>query len=175
MNSLLIAIDPGRAGAIAAQYPTSIATWRMPNTDIDLLNLLRELATQAQREGWVVQAFVEKVGGYVGGAGQPGSAMFTFGRGYGFIIGTIMALEVPLILVTPQQWQGALQLGKAAAHGSKPAWKRHLRAEATRRFPALKPTLSTADALLMLAAAPLISPRSCDRGDCKENESETKQ
>ncbi len=158
INTLTLTIDPGRSGGIAVQYPDGrTVAWPMPDTDADTLDLLREITTNARHENWPVQALVEKVGGYVGGKGQPGSAMFTFGAGYGFTIGILMALEVPLVLVRPQQWQAALQLGNSRTHTSKPAWKRHLRAEAARRYPHLKPTLSTADALLMLAAAPLIS------------------
>lgn len=157
MNTLTIAIDPGRSGGIAVRDPGGrIAAHAMPETDADLLDLLRETIAGARREGWQPSALVEKVGGFIG-TGQPGSAMFTFGQGYGFVLGVLMALEVPVRLVRPQQWQAALQLGRAGDHDSKPAWKRHLRAEAARRFPQQKVTLATADALLLLDAAGILA------------------
>jgi len=154
ISPLLLAIDPGKSGGLAIRYPDGkSAAWAMPDTDADTLDLFRELVRNARRENWTIQAAVEKVGGYCG-KGQPGSSMFRFGNSYGFLVGVLMAFEVPVVLVRPQQWQAVLQLGKAADHGSKPAWKRHLRAEAARRFPHLRPTLSTADALLILEAMP---------------------
>ena len=121
----MIAIDPGRSGGVAARYPDGrINAWPMPAEDADALDLLRGIVAAARTESWGIEATMEKVGGYVGGTGQPGSAMFTFGASYGFLLGVLMALEVPLVLVRPQQWQAALQLGKATAHASKPAWKR---------------------------------------------------
>ena len=157
MNPVTVAIDPGHSGGIAVRYPHSVAAYPMPDTDADTLDTLREIIATARREGWPVSAVVEKVGGYVGGKGQPGSAMFTFGESFGFLCGCLMALEIPLRLVRPQQWQAALQLGKSTGHASKAAWKRHLRAEAARRFPQLRPTLATADALLLLDAAAILA------------------
>jgi hypothetical protein len=129
----------------------------MPETDADTLDLVRELVNRGRQQSGTLRAYLEKVNGYIG-QHQPGSAMFTFGQSYGFVLGILMAMEVPVVLVRPQQWQAALQLGKAANFPTKPAWKRHLRAEAARRFPSLHPTLKTADALLMLEAANTISP-----------------
>lgn len=157
MLTVLLAIDPGRSGGIAIRHPDgSVRAYAMPETDADVLGLLRETSEAARREGWSPTAYVEKVSGYVG-KGQPGSAMFRFGESYGFLLGVLMALAVPVRLVRPQQWQAALQLGRAGDHASQPAWKRHLRAEAARRFPTLKPTLATADALLLLDAAGIVA------------------
>lgn len=78
-------------------------------------------------------------------------AMFTFGEGFGFLKGALMALGFEIILVRPAKWQGALSLGKKASHGKD--WKRHLKSEAQRRFPTCNVTLKTADALLLLAYA----------------------
>jgi len=147
-----IAIDPGKSGGIAVRYPDGkeIAS-AMPNTDSDLLDYIAGLASGCKCDDFELQAIVEKVGGFAG-VGHPGSRMFSFGQGYGFLLGVLMALSIPVQLIRPQQWQAKLQLGKASAHKNKSAWKRHLRDEARRRFPSLKPTLATADALLMLDA-----------------------
>lgn len=176
MNPVTVAIDPGRSGGIAVRWPDGrVTAWTMPDTDADTLVTLREIIATARREGWQASAVVEKVGGYVGGKGQPGSAMFTFGESFGFLCGCLMALGIPLRLVRPQQWQAALQLGKSTGHASKAAWKRHLRAEAARRFPQLRPTLATADALLLLDAAAILSGTANTLGQTPPASSEATQ
>ena len=93
---------------------------------------------------------VEQVGGYVGGAGQPGSRAFTFGFNAGKIDGAAEALGFDLKKVVPQTWQKPLNLGSARAAGSKAEWKRKLKGCAQQHFPGLVVTLKTADALLIL-------------------------
>ena len=76
--------------------------------------------------------------------------MFRFGEHFGFVKGVIQALEIRLLLVRPQVWQKGFGLGTASACSSKTEWKNKLKAEAQRRFPHLKVTHKTADALLIL-------------------------
>ena len=170
--NLLLAIDPGASGGIAWYDGTLPFVEPMPETEGDVLALLRSIITVHAESG--ATAHVEKVGGYIGGAGSPGSAMFGFGRGVGFLYGVLMAHEIPIIEVTPQRWQKTLGMGtreharpeKGMAYSRdelralaaqdarlKGEWKNRLKAEAQRRFPGLKVTLKTADALLILAAA----------------------
>jgi hypothetical protein len=131
---------------------------RMPATEGDLVHLLHAIAGEADE----VVAIVEEVGGYIGKA-QPGSRAFTFGRNFGFILGVLQSLGVRVELVRPQKWQKALGLGTASGCASKTAWKNKLKASARRLYPNLKPTLGTADALLILdyarRTAPAASPR----------------
>ena len=145
----LIAIDPGKSGGIAFStepggIPCGAAT-PMPDTDGDLIDLLHSKMAY----GYHV-CIIEEVGGYVGGKGQPGSAMFTFGRNFGFLLGVLQTLGYKVILVRPQKWQKHFSLGKSKDCTSKNAWKNKLKAEAERRFPQLKVTKATADALLIL-------------------------
>jgi hypothetical protein len=144
----IIAIDPGASGGIGcfidgASYP--VIAYPMPETEADVVALIKELNT----EGNDVSAVVEKVGGFCG-KGQPGSAMFKFGFGCGVIEGVLRTLGIRTTYVRPQQWQKYFSLGTAAACASKTEWKNKLKAEAQRRFPNLKVTLSTSDALLIL-------------------------
>jgi len=53
----------------------------MPETEGDQIELIRQLIASGE-----AIAFLEKVGGFTG-KGQPGSAMFKFGRSFGFILG----------------------------------------------------------------------------------------
>ena len=121
----------------------------MPETQGDLLERLREIKNVAGLEGDELVCVLEEVSGFAGKA-QPGSAMFRFGEHFGFIKGVIQALEIRLVLVRPQVWQKGFGLGTASACASKTEWKNKLKAEAQRRFPQLKVTLKTADALLIL-------------------------
>lgn len=89
--------------------------------------------------------YIEKVGGFIGKQ-QPGSHMFKFGKNAGIWEGIMLALHVRVILVCPQEWQS----GIPGVAGKKDAErKRALRDEAIRRFPTMKPTLETCDAMLI--------------------------
>ena len=142
------AIDPGKSGGIAVRYPgANVQAYKMPATEGDL----RDLFVRLYNPDNATVAYVEKVGGYIGGPGAPGSAMFNFGRNHGFTLGLLSALYIRTELITPQQWQKRLSLG--TSKGMKPTeWKNKLNAEAQRRFPDIKVTLYTADALLILEA-----------------------
>jgi len=142
------AIDPGKNGGIAVRYPgDKVQAFRMPATEGDL----RDLFVRLYNPDNPTVAHVEKVGGYIGGPGAPGSAMFNFGRNHGFTLGVLSALYIRTELITPQQWQKRLALG--TSKGMNPTeWKNKLKAEAQRRFPDMRVTLYTADALLILEA-----------------------
>lgn len=151
----LIAIDPGKNGGIAFGFVHSLQSgqvlaFAMPDTDGDVLDLLKNRILADHAEGSESIVYLEHVGGYAGGAGSPGSAMFNFGQGFGFLKGAVMALGVRLELVKPQLWQKSFHLGTASACASKTEWKNKLKVEAQRRFPGIKVTLKTADALLIL-------------------------
>ena len=145
----VLAIDPGLSGGIAVSRFGKTECWPMPETEGDLLALVRVVAAGARAEGEDLVCVLESVSGFAGKA-QPGSAMFRFGERFGFIKGIIQALEVRLVLVRPQVWQRGFGLGTASACASKTIWKNKLKAEAQRRFPHLNVTLKTADALLIL-------------------------
>lgn len=145
---ITIGIDPGKSGGIAWRIGNSdLAAVSMPETVHDLCSLLAGIAIEGN-----CCVFLEEVGGYIGGAGAPGSAMFNFGRSYGEILGVCAGLGLPIHLVRPQKWQKALSLGTSAGM-SKTEWKNKLKAKAQQLFPATKLTLSTADAALIHYAA----------------------
>jgi hypothetical protein len=147
----IIAIDPGAAGGIAVLYSCGRAVADpMPETEEDVVNYLRSLESAASVDGITLCAFVEKVGGFIKGNRAPGSTMFNFGFGCGVIEGALRAMRIRTVYVRPQEWQKHFSLGTAASSGSKTAWKNKLKAEAQRRFPQLKVTLKTSDALLIL-------------------------
>lgn len=160
--------------------PPGASAVKMPDTDESLLALCCQLRESA-RLWWRAAGFeelppgarlmtvrIELVGGYVKPAkaklkrgedgsvegvevegGQPGSAMFKFGESAGIVRGMLLALGAEVELVPPKKWQEPLFLKKGDA--TKTAWKNTLKNAAQRRFPGLKVTLATADALLLLA------------------------
>jgi phage-related tail protein len=144
----LIAIDPGSAGGFAWEDSDGIIQCcKMPETEGDVHDKLLEIIALIGTGGRVI---IEEVGGYVGGGGQPGSAMFAFGRGFGFILGVLAAYGMKVELVRPQKWQKHFSLGTSKNHASKTAWKNHIKAKAQQLFPDQPVTLKTADALLLL-------------------------
>ena len=147
-----IAIDPGKSGGIAIRYADGrVALHAMPDTETELMETLKSEAMNAYSEGCKPECVLERVGGFAG-KGQPGSAMFTFGRGVGVIVGLLLAYQIPFREVRPQDWQKAVGAGTTSGR-SKAQWKRHLCDLARKRFPTTKGiTLKTCDALLMLAA-----------------------
>jgi hypothetical protein len=141
----ILAIDPGASGGLAWTDNEGTHCLAMPPTDGDILDLLRSIKASG-----CDRCVIEQVGGYAGGVGQPGSAMFRFGETCGFIRGCLMALSFRVEMVRPQKWQKHFSLGNTKQAGGKTAWKNKLKAEAQRRFPEQTVTLKTADSLLIL-------------------------
>jgi hypothetical protein len=141
----ILAIDPGMSGGIAYHGHGGIVLDSMPTTDQDICTLIID------RLGISDVVYLEKVGGYAGGKGAPGSAMFNFGRNVGFLLGLIASTKTRLIEVPPQRWQKTLQCGVKATYGT--GWKAHLKQIAQQRHPRQVITLKTADALLILEHA----------------------
>lgn len=142
MKSNLIAIDPGKSGGIAYYDGEQVELQSFKNmTQGDIIDTLRSLYIELT----VPNVILEQVGGYVGGKGAPGSAMFNFGVSYGLILGSVQAMGMPLELVTPQKWQKKYSI---SAKGNER--KKLLKQKAQQLYPHLKITLDTCDALLLL-------------------------
>ena len=143
----ILAIDPGLSGGLAYYGPAGIILDSMPATDLDVSILIMDRLAISD------VVYIEKVGGYVGGKGAPGSSMFNFGRNVGFLHGLIAASKTRVIEVPPQRWQKTIGAGTKATHGTR--WKAHLKGIAQQRQPGILITLKTADAVLLLEHAML--------------------
>ena len=144
---IFLAVDPGASGGFAISYGSDLdgVEVRPWVDETEWLSTLWELLEHPDAES--VVGIVEHVPPYVGKA-IPSSAAFKLGKSFGYICGTIRALQIPLNLTRPAEWQKGLE-GVKAASGSKK--KRVLRDHASRLFPTVKGvTLKTADALLIL-------------------------
>ena len=145
MSTLLLAIDPGASGAIAVKWPGKpILAYPMPD-DADLVETMEAYWVAAKAEEHATVAHPEAAGGYTGKP-QPGSPMFKFGSGYGFIRGVLAANRIKTVLVRPQTWQKGVS-GVQSTKG--PERKRALKEAASRLYPNIKVTLTNADALLI--------------------------
>ena len=138
-----IAIDPGKSGGIAWKLAYGAAAVKMPATEPEICEKLKEIYYHLDKPTCIV----EEVGGYIGRP-QPGSAMFVFGRNFGFILGTLSCLGARIVLVRPQKWQSFLCMG--TSEGNRTAWKNKLKVKAQNLYPNIDVTLSTSDALLLL-------------------------
>lgn len=132
----IIGIDPGASGGIAFIDAGGAQCFKMPETERDVYDLIRE---QLRGSSSNITAYIEAV------SAMPGngvSSMFKFGRGYGFLRGCLIAAAVPFHEVRPQAWQKHM---KCLTKGDKNVSK----ARAQQIFPQLKITHATADALLI--------------------------
>lgn len=143
-----VAVDPGANGGIAAVNATGVIfNTRMPRTDRDISDLFKLMLPNCDGV-----AYLEDIVKFAG-RNMPSSSMATYAGNWGFIRGILTALGYRIVLVPPKKWQKALGLGDAKSHGSKTAWKNHLKNRAEQLFPNVTVTLANADALLILEAA----------------------
>lgn len=137
-----IGIDPGASGCAAALLDNHAPAYcRFKNsTRYDIVHFLRGYA------GGEVHVALEQVAS----SPQMGvTSSFTFGRGFGWIEGVLMALELPYTYVRPQVWQKDLSIPKRGKK-TKTEHKRLLADTARTKFPEERElTLDQADALLI--------------------------
>ncbi len=98
-----IGVDPGLRGAIAVIDNDDVQTYPMPTIDGDLdLTELSSLLFSFRSTPHSI--YIEKVHAM---PGQGVTSMFSFGKGYGCIIGIMHAYMLNYSFVTPQAWQKA--------------------------------------------------------------------
>jgi Holliday junction resolvasome RuvABC endonuclease subunit len=133
---MIIGIDPGADGGLAALSGSQAWTVPMPGTPQLMALWLAALKPDC--------AWVERVHAF---PGQGVSSCFTFGQAYGTILGVLAALGVPTHLVEPRAWKRSV-LGnpdpvpanldaKAAKAWARKAGKAQAVAYCLRRWPAL--------------------------------------
>jgi len=146
-NVKLVGIDPGKSGGIAyVKLNETISAEPFGKTEGDILGQLQRIIAPKTK------VYIEQVGGFAG-RGLPGSAMFNFGRNFGFLLGVLMERNARVFLVTPQRWQKTLGAGTRGER-TRDKWKLHLKSLAQLSFPELPNiSLSTSDALLILKYA----------------------
>ena len=139
-NRVFIGIDPGISGGIAIIYNDAYSVTKCPNTIQEMADVLITLKDQAPN--LPMYCIIEKVHSMPGNSGR---SMFTFGCNYGQWLGILATLRIPYVEVTPNKW--------VSFYGSRPKDKKdrknHLKHLAQQRYPDVKITLATSDAMLI--------------------------
>lgn len=139
----ILAFDPGANGGYA--YTSANEIYQGNIEEFKVVDVVRALAPNCV-------AYMEQVGGYVGDEDKaPGSRMFNFGDGYGFIRGACACAGIKLHLIPPQRWMRAVLPGVIGMQYNER--KRALKQFAQQLNPTLDVTLKTADALCLLEYA----------------------
>jgi crossover junction endodeoxyribonuclease RuvC len=101
---IVIGIDPGVSGAVAAIWGDAIEAFDMPTVEVRgkrhvCPHGLRDIL--AGQPGDIDAVVLEHVQG-VQGTGA--TSAFSFGRSFGLVEGVVAGLALPLVLVRPQAW-----------------------------------------------------------------------
>lgn len=152
-----IGVDPGKKGGIAViDYVSTkreVRTYKMPQTEMDILTLFRDIAG-LYATGYV--AMIEKVTGAPqrkAKEGQkqntaPGSAMFNFGGNYYGLRMAMLASGIRFDPANSRKWQNTVNVPKKPGE-TRTSHKNRLKARAQELFPGVNVILDTADALLL--------------------------
>ena len=141
----IIGIDCGVNGGIAfSSNGGTVSTINMPDT----LDKLRHELSYFSMSGRCI-AYVEDVPPFVG-TNRPAARIFKLAKNYGEVLGVLTGLHIDYETVRPVKWMRAIGAGKRKDHASDNKWKNHLKEIAQSFYPSIKPTLKTADALLIL-------------------------
>ena len=146
MKATIIGIDSGVNGGVCAMYPDGEAKASPLGSISELCEFLIATREKSLNKACKLQVFLEEVTGYIGGKPQPASRSFVLGKSYGSILGLLVGLSIPFKTVRPQKWQQGLSGIRGIEYTER---KRRLKEIATERYPQLKPTLKTADAILI--------------------------
>lgn len=131
-------IDPGLSGGIAFMVDGALGqVHRMPETERDVFELLSKYH--------IDRCYIESVHSF---PGQGVASSFTFGKGYGFLRGCLVALKIPFVDVSPMKWKKALGI-TFTAQDSKKDKKNGSKALCQQWFPAVKINHAISEAILI--------------------------
>lgn len=114
MTVLTLGVDPGKKGALALIDDDGrlVDVHDMPDATGAALGALIGVLLADHAPHTVKVAWVEQVGSM---PGQGHMNVFTFGAGYGALLGALGALEVPVELRTPNVWKKAMRVTRDKA------------------------------------------------------------
>ena len=140
---MTLAIDPGASGGLAWHDQDGVVqAEKMPPTMTDLVDRLIELKATG-----ITKAVIERTGTYVPGNSGPGAVKFS--RHCGHIEAALYALGFSTTQVAPSVWQKRL----GALPKNKLERKNAIKTKMAAKYPHLRVTLATADALAILATS----------------------
>lgn len=141
--AIIIGIDPGLGGGVAVfdgEKSCAFPFSTMSETEEFLVELVKGESSS------LLKAFVEEPPVFFQGAGGGLASQAKLHRNLGQYEGLLMGLGIPFETVPPKKWQKGLP-GLAKLKGVER--KRALKNLAVQRYPQLKPTLKTCDAILI--------------------------
>jgi hypothetical protein len=141
---ILLGIDPGKGGAIAALSSCVTKFYevcKLDQTEADICAWIEELLTDNIGDMQGFFALIEKVHAMPQSM-RGGVASFKLGVSYGFLRGLLTARKIPFDEISSQKWQRVM---RCLSHGDKNITK----AKAQQFFPHVKVTHANADALLI--------------------------
>ena len=139
-NRVFIGIDPGINGGIAIIYNDAYTVQKCPNTIQEMADML--IALKDHAPNLPMYCIIEKVHSMPGNSGR---SMFTFGCNYGQWLGILATLRIPYTEVIPNKWMKHYGTMKR----DKKDRKNHIKHLAQQRYPDVKITLATSDAMLI--------------------------
>lgn len=145
-NRIIIGFDPGMNGGMAILWDFGNMEAHAFDSITDYCERLQDVKRFADNEGFRLKAYVEELTGTTAGSFITPPASFKLGRNVGAIEGLLTALQISFESVRPQTWQKGLEGVKASKGNDK---KHKLKDHACKRYPNAKPTLKTADAILI--------------------------
>jgi len=152
----LMTIDPGANGGIAYHALSGcVKTCKMPDGMTEQANELRSIIIDNK----ITTCYIEKVGSYM--PGNSATAAVKFARHCGHLEAILYMLSVRTMQVTPNVWMRGV-FGDTLPK-DKTQRKNAVKEEMARRFPYLKVTLSTSDALGILEYAEKTEGVTCTR------------
>jgi crossover junction endodeoxyribonuclease RuvC len=100
----ILGIDPGLSGALVILEDCQPIEWmRMPTYIVGKSNRVNGAAVASFiNKSKIDRAVIELVHSF---PGQGVTSMFTFGHACGTIMGVLSALEIPVSVITPQEWK----------------------------------------------------------------------
>ena len=142
---IIIGIDPGLSGGVAVFDGLIFEDKARPfSTMAEMEKFILEYVKDTGVSS--VKAFVEEPPAFFPGAGGGLASQSKLHRNFGQYEGLLMGLRIPFETVSPKKWQKSLP-GLAKLKGVER--KRALHNLAAQRYPQIKPTLKTCDAILI--------------------------
>jgi len=106
----IVGIDPGTQGAIVSLCNGEVEMHQMPDNASDIVTIL------AQYDISNCHVFLEKAQAMTKkGIKQGASSMFSYGQGFGILLGILTTLKIPYTLVPPQTWSKVMHAGTTSA------------------------------------------------------------
>ena len=150
MSIKLIAIDPGQSGGIATlDVFNKVQAHKMPDTVQGIQDFFKALDKDLD----VIQCYIEQLhaGSVAQGPRKSAKTIWSQASNYSALICGLYNSYIPVNEISPVKWMSLIK-----GHGQRPKdypeRKKWLKSYAVKRFPALKVTNYTADALALLDA-----------------------